>query len=81
MLELRISISLVIFVQNERKRHTTRSDLLGARTVGNAQILFKDTPGFLRIENAKEERLDRDLIATAASEMRDVDFTLVNIVE
>mmetsp|Transcript_6184 Transcript_6184/g.17611 ORF Transcript_6184/g.17611 Transcript_6184/m.17611 type:complete len:459 (-) Transcript_6184:53-1429(-) len=60
-----------------RKRHTTRSDLLGARTVGNTQIVFKDTPGFLRIENAKEERLDRDLIATAASEMQDVDFTLL----
>ncbi len=60
-----------------RKRHTTRSDLLGARTLGNTQIVFKDTPGFLRIENAKEERLDRDLIATAASEMQDVDFTLL----
>ena len=60
-----------------RKRHTTRSDLLGARTIGNTQIVFKDTPGFLRIENAKEERLDRDLIATAASEMQDVDFTLL----
>jgi GTP-binding protein Era len=60
-----------------RKRHTTRSDLLGARTIGETQIVFKDTPGFLRIENAKEERLDRDLIATAASEMQDVDFTLL----
>jgi len=60
-----------------RKRHTTRSDLLGARTIGNTQIAFKDTPGFMRIENAKEERLDRDLIATAAAEMQDVDFTLL----
>jgi len=60
-----------------RKRHTTRSDLLGARTIGNTQIVFKDTPGFLRIEDAKEERLDRDLIATAASEMQSVDFTLL----
>ena len=60
-----------------RKRHTTRSDLLGARTIDNTQIVFKDTPGFLRIENAKEERLDRDLIATAAAEMQDVDFTLL----
>jgi len=50
---------------------------LGARTIGNTQIVFKDTPGFLRIENAKEERLDRDLIATAASEIQDVDFTLL----
>ncbi|MGK3759922.1 MAG: GTP-binding protein EngB required for normal cell division, partial [Bacillariaceae sp.] len=62
-----------------RKRHTTRSDILGARTIGNTQIVFKDTPGFMRIENAKEERLDRDLIATAASEMQDVDFTLLVI--
>lgn len=60
-----------------RKRHTTRSEILGARTIDNTQIVFKDTPGFLRIENAKEERLDRDLIATAASEMQDVDFTLL----
>jgi GTPase len=63
-----------------RKRHTTRTgDLLGARTIPevNAQIVFKDTPGFMRLENAKEERLDRDLIATAAAEMQDVDYTLV----
>lgn len=60
-----------------RKRHTTRSDLLGARTVGNTQIIFKDTPGFMKIENAKEERLNRDLIVTAAAAMQDVDFTLL----
>ncbi|KAG7373356.1 GTP-binding protein Era [Nitzschia inconspicua] len=60
-----------------RKRHTTRSDILGARTIDNTQLVFKDTPGFLRLENAKEERLDRDLIATAAAELEDVDFTLL----
>jgi GTP-binding protein Era len=60
-----------------RKRHTTRSGILGARTVENTQIVFKDTPGFLRIENAKEERLDRDLIVTASTEMKYVDYTLV----
>jgi GTP-binding protein Era len=60
-----------------RKRHTTRTDILGARTVGDTQIVFKDTPGFLRIENAKEERLDRDLIATAASEMQHVDYSFL----
>jgi GTP-binding protein Era len=60
-----------------RKRHTTRSDLLGARTIDRTQIVFKDTPGFMRIENAKEERLDRDLIVTAAAEMQDVDYTLL----
>jgi GTP-binding protein Era len=60
-----------------RKRHTTRSGILGARTVKDTQIVFKDTPGFLRIENAKEERLDRDLIVTASTEMKYVDYTLV----
>jgi GTP-binding protein Era len=60
-----------------RKRHTTRTDVLGARTVGDTQIVFKDTPGFLRLENAKEERLDRDLIATAAAEMQHVDYSLL----
>lgn len=60
-----------------RKRHTTRSGILGARTVEDTQIVFKDTPGFLRIENAKEERLDRDLIVTASTEMKYVDYTLI----
>lgn len=82
-----------------RKRHTTRTDILGARTLidndddnssndklendetkrqrRNIQLVFKDTPGFLRLENAKEERLDRDLIATAASELQHVDYTLL----
>lgn len=60
-----------------RKRHTTRTDVLGARTAGNTQIVFKDTPGFLRLENAKEERLDRDLIITAAAEMQHVDYCLL----
>ena len=60
-----------------RKRHTTRTDVLGARTIGETQIVFKDTPGFLRIENAKAERLDRDLIATAAAELQTVDYSLI----
>jgi GTP-binding protein Era len=61
-----------------RKRHTTRSDVLGARTVDNTtQIVFKDTPGFLRLEDAKEERLDRDLIVTAATELQHVDYSLL----
>jgi GTPase len=66
-----------------RKRHTTRSDILGARTIvqddkmASTQIVFKDTPGFMKLENAKEERLDRDLIATAASELQHVDYTLI----
>jgi GTP-binding protein Era len=60
-----------------RKRHTTRSDILGARTIDKTQIVFKDTPGFLRLENAKEERLDRELIVNAASEIQHVDYTLL----
>ena len=60
-----------------RKRHTTRHGILGARTIDDTQIVFKDTPGFLRLENAKEERLDRNLIVTAESEMQHVDFTLL----
>jgi hypothetical protein len=31
----------------------------------------------MRLENAKEERLDRDLIVTAASELQTVDFSLL----
>jgi GTP-binding protein Era len=64
-----------------RKRHTTRTDILGARTISGhdceTQLVFKDTPGFMRLENAKEERLDRDLIVTAAAEMQHVDHTLL----
>lgn len=60
-----------------RKRHTTRTDILGARTVGDTQIVFKDTPGYLRLDDAKEERLNRELIVNAASEMQNVDYTLL----
>ena len=62
-----------------RKRHTTRDGILGARTVDNTQILFIDTPGFLRLKSAKQEGLMRDLVVTAMSEMQDVDYTLVVI--
>lgn len=60
-----------------RKRHTTRTDILGARTIGDTQIVFKDTPGYLRVDDAKEERLNRDLIISAASEIQNVDFSLL----
>ena len=60
-----------------RKRHTTRNGIMAVRTVGDTQIVFKDTPGFLQLEHAKSERLERDLIATAASEMKNVDYTLL----
>ena len=62
-----------------RKRHTTREGILGARTVDDTQIVFVDTPGFLRVSSAKQEGLVRDLTATAMSEMKDVDYTMVVI--
>ena len=62
-----------------RKRHTTRDGILGARTVNNTQIVFVDTPGFLRYKSAKQEGLVRDLVVTAMSEMQDVDYTLLVI--
>lgn len=61
-----------------RKRHTTRDGILGARTVDNTQIVFVDTPGFLRGKSAKQEGLKR-MVAAAMTEMQDVDYTLVVI--
>jgi GTP-binding protein Era len=62
-----------------RKRHTTRGGIMGGRTVGNSQVVFIDTPGFLQLEHAREEGLDRDLIVTAATEMQYVDYSLLVI--
>mmetsp|Transcript_22612 Transcript_22612/g.65087 ORF Transcript_22612/g.65087 Transcript_22612/m.65087 type:complete len:458 (+) Transcript_22612:31-1404(+) len=63
-----------------RKRHTTRSGILGARTVNNEQqLVFVDTPGFMRYKSARKEGLTRDLMTSAESEMTDVDYTLVVI--
>ena len=63
-----------------RKRHTTRSGILGARTVNNQkQLVFVDTPGFMRYKSAKKEGLTRDLRISAEKEMEDVDYTLVVI--
>jgi GTP-binding protein Era len=60
-----------------RKRHTTRDEILGARTVDNTQLVFLDTPGFLRYDHARKEGLDRDIAATATAELDNVDFTLL----
>ena len=63
-----------------RKRHTTRSGILGARTVNDEQqLVFVDTPGFMRYKSARKEGLTRDLMTSAESEMTDVDYTLVVI--
>ena len=59
------------------KRHTTRHEVMAARTVKDTQILFVDTPGFMRVDEAKAEGLDRDLTTTAMAEIQDVDFTLL----
>lgn len=61
-----------------RKRHTTRDGILGARTLGETQILFVDTPGFLRKKSARQEGLTPDLVVNSAlTEMQDVDYTLI----
>lgn len=60
-----------------RKRHTTRQGIMGARTVKDTQLVFVDTPGFLRVEQAKKEGLQRNLVVTAASEIAQVDFSLL----
>ena len=62
------------------KRHTTRNGILGARTVNNEQqLVFVDTPGFMRYKSARKEGLTRELMTSAESEMTDVDYTLVVI--
>lgn len=61
-----------------RKRHTTRHVVLGARTVRNTQLLFLDTPGFLRAQDAKKEGLvDRKHLAESATHLSTVDHTLL----
>jgi GTP-binding protein Era len=61
-----------------RKRHTTRGGILGARTFNNeCQLIFWDTPGYLRANSARKEGLDKDLMVAATSEMEDVDYSLL----
>jgi len=60
-----------------RKRHTTRDEILGARTVDDTQLVFLDTPGFVRYDQAKREGLNRDITSTATAEMENVDFSLL----
>ena len=60
-----------------RKRHTTRQVIMGARTVKNTQLVFVDTPGFLQVDQAKKEGLDRNLVVTASAEISKVDFSLL----
>lgn len=60
-----------------RKRHTTRQGVMGGRTVENTQLVFMDTPGFLKVDQAKDEGLDRELVVTASAEIAKVDFSLL----
>ena len=62
-----------------RKRHTTRNEVLGIRTISDTQLVFVDTPGYLRLRSAKEENLLRNLIVTANVEMDNADYTLLVI--
>ncbi|GKY97629.1 hypothetical protein MPSEU_000721300 [Mayamaea pseudoterrestris] len=61
-----------------RKRHTTRQGILGARTLmdQNTQLLFVDTPGFLRRSDARTEGL-QSMVSAANREMVNVDHTLL----
>lgn len=59
-----------------RKRHTTRQGILGARTVDHTQLLFVDTPGFLRLRDARKEGL-QSMVTAATMEMANVDYTLL----
>ncbi|KAL7530797.1 hypothetical protein ACHAXR_003675 [Thalassiosira sp. AJA248-18] len=59
-----------------RKRHTTRTGILGARTLDDTQLVFIDTPGFLHHKMGVKEGV-RKLLAEASSEMECADFTLL----
>jgi GTPase Era involved in 16S rRNA processing len=66
-----------------RKRHTTREGIMGSRIVTDAmdgsvtQLLFVDTPGFLRQDAAKKEGVRGTVVSTAKREIKNVDFTLI----
>lgn len=59
-----------------RKRHTTRSGVLAARTLGDTQLVFVDTPGFMHHESSGKEGV-RKLAAEASGEMDEVDYVLL----
>mmetsp|Transcript_4152 Transcript_4152/g.8216 ORF Transcript_4152/g.8216 Transcript_4152/m.8216 type:complete len:484 (+) Transcript_4152:42-1493(+) len=59
-----------------RKRHTTRSGILGARTFDDTQLVFIDTPGFLHHKMSAKEGV-RKLLSEASSEMEGADFVLL----
>ena len=60
-----------------RKRHTTREDILATRTKNNSQLVFIDTPGFMNLKTAKDEKLFKDLVQNARAGITHADYTLV----
>jgi GTPase len=61
-----------------RKRHTTRQGVMGERTVNDAQLLFLDTPGFLRRSDAKREGLpDGRHLSELTAYVPNVDHTIL----
>lgn len=59
-----------------RKRHTTRTGIFGARTLGDTQIVFIDTPGYLHHEMSIKEGV-RKLLGEASSEIEASDYVLM----
>lgn len=59
-----------------RKRHTTRTGILGARTFDDTQLVFIDTPGFLHHKMGAKEGV-RKLLGVTSAEMESADFTLL----
>lgn len=60
-----------------RKRHTTRTDILGVRNIGPVQLIFVDTPGFLtQFSSKKKELMNRDLVTSAKSGLWSCGYSL-----
>jgi GTP-binding protein Era len=57
-----------------RKPQTTRHNLLGVLTEDNNQAVFVDTPG---IHEARDRAINRYLVRTAVSVLRDVDLVVM----
>lgn len=62
-----------------RKRHTTRDvGILGARTLENTQLVFWDTPGYMRQNSARRDGVDRNVIVNDAEGLVEaVDYSLI----
>lgn len=69
LLGIKISIT-------SRKPQTTRDRILGIHRVGDAQIIFVDTPG---IHKAGDKAINRHMNRTAVNALQDVDAVIVMI--